>query len=150
MQGKKDQAAISLVLDLAKALERFSLPVVSGLGDALQVRHVPCGYFEHQRHVQFEGCVAEPLQTITATLPGSKWSRVLLRIKLQDAPSEVMKVYPLLKLTVFADDVTAFLEGRHGESPGVAEKVLKSMRREVAGGFPSCRSRTEEKKEQYR
>ena len=41
-----------------------------GVGDVLQF----CGYFEHQRRVQFEGCAAEPMQTITAILPGSKWS----------------------------------------------------------------------------
>ena len=35
---------------------------------------VLCGFFEHQRRVQFEGCEAEPLTTITAILPGSKWS----------------------------------------------------------------------------
>ena len=33
---------------------------------------VPCGYFEHPRRVQFEGCVAEPLRTVTAILSGSK------------------------------------------------------------------------------
>ena len=31
-----------------------------------------CGYFDHQRRVEFEECVAEPLKTITAILPGSK------------------------------------------------------------------------------
>ena len=50
---------------------------------------VLCGFFEHQRRVQFEGCVAEPFQTITGVLPGSKWS-CLLRIVLQDAMSEVI------------------------------------------------------------
>ena len=53
-----------------------------------------CGYFEHQRRVQFEGCVAEPLQSITAILPGSKWSCLLLRVVLQDALNEVTKNYP--------------------------------------------------------
>ena len=43
-----------------------------GLGDALQPEEdtagAVCGYFEHQRGAHFEGCVAEPLQTITAIL----------------------------------------------------------------------------------
>ena len=43
--------------------------------------------------MQFEGCVAELLRTITAMLPGSKWSRMLLRIVLQDAFCEVTKFY---------------------------------------------------------
>ena len=51
--------------------------------------------------MQFEGCVAEPLRTITATLPGSEWSCLLLRVVLQDALSEFTKIYPVLELIVF-------------------------------------------------
>ena len=39
-----------------------------------------------------------------------------------------MKVYPLLKLEVFVDDITAFTEGRHKGLPSVAERVLRSIR----------------------
>ena len=70
----------------AVALERVSFP--------RKILRVLCGYFEHQRRAQFEGCVAEPLQTITAILPGFKWSCLLLRIVLQDALSEVMNKLP--------------------------------------------------------
>ena len=45
--------------------------------------------------------MAEPLRTIMAILPGSKWSCLLLRIVLQDALSEVTKNYPPLKLEGF-------------------------------------------------
>ena len=90
-----------------------------GLGDALQlpkkVLPVVCGYFEHQKRVQFEGCVAEPLQTITAILPGSKWSCLLLRIVLQDALGEVTHIYLPLKWRVFVDDITALLMGNDEE-----------------------------------
>ena len=41
-----------------------------------------------------------------------------------------MNVYPLLKLKVFVDDITAYMEVRNKELPGSAEKVLKSIRRE--------------------
>ena len=58
---------------------------------------VLCGCFDHKRRVQFEGWVALPLTTITAFLPGSKWSCLFLRIVLQDAMSEDTKFYPLLK-----------------------------------------------------
>ena len=72
----------------------------------------------------------------TAILPGSKWSCQHLRTVLQDALSEVKKVYPPLKLRGFVDDVKAFMEGRNKELPGIAEKVLKAMRMEVEGeGF---------------
>ena len=107
---------VEMVLDLAKAFERDNLPVVWALATHVNVSRkilrVLCGYFEHQRSVQFEGCVAEPLQTITA----SKWSCLLLRTVLQDVLSEVTKIYPPLKLRVFEADITAFVEW---EKPGV-------------------------------
>ena len=83
---------------------------------------VPCGWFEHQRCVQFEGCAAEPLTTITAILPGSKWSCLLLRIVLQDALSEVTKNYLPLKLRVFVDDITALLTGKNKTVVEMAKK----------------------------
>ena len=49
---------------------------------------------------------------------------------LLDAPSEVMKVYPLPKLKVFVDVITAVVEGRNKELSGIAEKVLKSIVKE--------------------
>ena len=60
----------------------------------IKVLRVRCGYFEHQRRVQFEGCVSELLQTITAILPGSKGSRLLQRIVLRDALGDVTIIYP--------------------------------------------------------
>ena len=47
---------------------------------------------------------------------GSKWSCLLLRIVLQDALSEVTKIYPPLKLRVFVDDITASVKGRNIKS----------------------------------
>ena len=91
----KEEGQGAVVLDLVKAFERVSLPVVSAWATHFsfprKILRVLCGYFEHQRRVQFEGCAAEPLQTTTA-LPGSKWSWLLLRIVLQDALSEVVKI----------------------------------------------------------
>ena len=59
--GKEDQGALTLVLDLAKAFERVSLPVVwawaTHFKKSREILRVLCGYFEHQRRVQFEGCV---------------------------------------------------------------------------------------------
>ena len=82
--------------------------------------------------MQFEGCLAEPLQTITAILLGSKWSCLLLRIVLQDALSEVTKIYPLQKLKVFVDDITALLMEKNKK---VAEKAKKMMRKLKRGGW---------------
>ena len=131
-----DQGAIMLVLDLTEAFERVSLPVVwawaTHFNFPRMILRVPCGYFEHPRRVHFEWCVAEPFQTITGILLGSTWSCLLLRIVLQDALSEVMKVYPPMKLKVFfVDEMTPFMQGRNTELPGIAEKVLKSIRKEA-------------------
>ena len=60
--NEEDQGAVALVLDLACPRK---------------ILRVLCCYFEHQRRVQLEGCAAEPLRTITAILPGSKWSCLL-------------------------------------------------------------------------
>ena len=81
--------------------------------------------------MQFEGCVAEPLQTITAILPGSKWSCLLLRIVLQDALSDVTHIYPPLKLWVFVNDIAALLIGRNKEVPEMTKKVMKKLKEEV-------------------
>ena len=94
---EEGQGAAALVLDLAKAFERFSLPVVwawaTHFSFPRKILRVLCGYFEHQRRVQFGACAAELLTTITAILPGSKWNCMLLHIVLQDALSEVTKFY---------------------------------------------------------
>ena len=114
----------------AKASERVSLPVVWGkvarrISLFQEARScVLCGYFKHQRRVHFEGCVAGPLQTITAVLPGSKWSCLLLRSALQDALSEVTKVCPLLNLRVFVDDITGFMNGGNKDLVEMAQKVF--------------------------
>ena len=75
------------------------------------------------RRVQFERCVAEPLQTITAILPGSKWTCLLFRIVLQDALSEVTRIYKFRKLRVLVDDITTFMNGTNQELVEMAEKV---------------------------
>ena len=96
-EGK--QGAIALVLDLPKAFGRVRLPVVwawaTHFSFPRKILRVLFGYFEHQRRVQFEGCVAEPIKTSTAILPGSKWSCLLFPNVLQDAFCEVTKIYPL-------------------------------------------------------
>ena len=103
--GEEGWRAVAVVLDLTKAFER-TVSHWCGPGQrtsASQGRYCGCyvGYFVHLRRVQFEGCAAEPLRSITAILSGSKWSCLLLRIVLQDALSEVTKIYPPLKLRDF-------------------------------------------------
>ena len=132
---EEDQGAEALVLHLAKAFERVSLPVVwawaTHFSFPRKILRVLRGYFEHQRRVQFEGCAAESQRTITAILPGSKWSCLLLRLVLQDALSEVTKICPPLKLRVSVDDITALVMGRNTEVAQMAKKGMKELREEV-------------------
>ena len=106
-----------------------------GLGDALQLPEEDIvgalWVLRAQRRVQFEGCVTEPLQTITAILRGTKWSCLLLRIVLQDALSEVTQFYLPLKLRVFVDDITVLLIGKNKEVAEMAENVMKKLKEEV-------------------
>ena len=68
------QGAVALVLDLAKAFERVNIPVVLAWAKHFsfprKILRVLCGYLEHQRRVQFGGCAAGPLRTITASCQG--------------------------------------------------------------------------------
>ena len=110
---EEGQGVVALVLDLATVLERVSLHVVWAWATYSSFRRrLLRGFFERQRSVQFEGCAAEPLRTITAVLVGFKWSCLQLRIVLQDALSEVMKIYPPLKLRVFVDHISALVKGK--------------------------------------
>ena len=88
--GEEVLGAVAVVMDLANANERISLLVVwtwaTHFSFPRKMLRVLCGY---QRRMQFEECVAEPLQTIKAILPASKWSCLLLRIVLQDALSRL-------------------------------------------------------------
>ena len=130
MERAKAEDRGALVSDLSKAFERVSLLVVWAWATHFcfprKILRVLCGYFEHQRRVQFEGCAAEPLRTITAILLGSKWRCLLLRIVLQDALSEVTKIFPSLKLRVFVDDITALVTGRNNEVAEMAKNDEKS------------------------
>ena len=98
-------------MDLAKAFERVSL----GVGNALQLPKEDIAsnvrILRAPDASAVRRCVAEPLWTSTAILPGSKWSCLLLRSVLQDALSEVANIHLPLKLRVFVDDITALLMG---------------------------------------
>ena len=71
---------------------------------------------------------------------------------LQDAFSEVTKIYPPLKLLrVFLNDTTAFLMGKNEEKAEMAKKVMKSLREKVEKKwFKHCRSLRMERKERVR
>ena len=67
----------ALVVDLAKAVEKVQLSVVWYLaicfGFRQKVLRVLCGYFAHERRVMFVKKISDPMSTVTAILPGSRW-----------------------------------------------------------------------------
>ena len=54
-----------------------------------------------------------------------------MRIVLQDALSEVTKIYPPLKLKVFVDDIVALFEGEKQKHSGTGKEVMKKLTEEV-------------------
>ena len=78
---RKLAVLVALVLDLAMASERVSLPVLCGLGRHTSM--LPKGFYvccAAALSISGEYSLKdEPLQTTTAVLPGSKWSCLLLR-----------------------------------------------------------------------
>ena len=140
--GEECLGAVALVLDLdlAKVFEGVSLPVVwawaTHFNFPRKILREQCGYFDHQRRVQFDGCVAEPLTTITAILPGSTWSCLLLRIVLQDTLGILGTGLSPLKLRVFVDDITALLTVKNKVVAEMVKKLLKRPREEVVKKKP--------------
>ena len=129
-----DQGAVALVLDLAKAFERVSLPVVwawvTHFSFTKKTLRVLRGYFDHQRRVQFGGCAVEPLRTITTILSGGQSGvACFLRIVLQDALSEITKIYLPLKMKVFVDDITALLMVKNKEVAEMAKEGYEEIER---------------------
>ena len=69
------------------------------MGSRREYDRVLGGYFAHERRVMFENSVSDPMSTITAVLPGSKWSELLLSLFMQDLMSSVISVFPGLRPT---------------------------------------------------
>ena len=101
----KSQGVITLVLDLTRTIERVSSPVVRAWATHFNLPKifcVSCGYFEHQKRVQFNGYVARVPSDPHGHLPWvKKWNCLLLRVVVQDALGEVTKVYPHPKVEGF-------------------------------------------------
>ena len=64
---------------------------------------VLCGYCAHEKRSGYGDSFSEPLSTVAASLPGSKWSVLLLRIVMKDATTKVFEVYLELRLRVYVD-----------------------------------------------
>ena len=129
----EDQVAEALVLDLAEAFERVSLPVV-GLGDAFQLPKE-----------DLEGAVRlfrAPEASAVGRMRGGAapdhhghLARVQVELFTFTHCSarcvERSHIYPSLKLRVFVDDITALVKGSNEDVAEVAKKVMKKSKEEV-------------------
>ena len=95
--GEMDKGAVTVMIWPGRPGFSVSQLCV-GWGNTYPMLRVLCD-FEHRRK-------AAP--DIMAIFPRSKWSCLLFRIVLQDDMSEVMKVCPPMKLTVFVDNFHSF------------------------------------------
>ena len=126
--------AIALVLDLVKAFERVSLPVVWVWATQFKFSQEDLACAMRLFRTPVEGAARNmcggATPDITAILFESKRRCLLLRIVLQDALNEVTNIFPPLKMRVIVDDITTFMNGRNKELVEMAEKVVKKLKRE--------------------
>ena len=96
--GEKDQGTITLVLDVAKTLQRVSLPVVWAWA-TFPKRFCVCSAVTSSIRGEFnlkdvQRSCSRPSRPFFV---GRIWSCLLPRFQLQDTLSEVMNVFPPLK-----------------------------------------------------
>ena len=94
--GERDQGAVALVLDLAIAFERVSFPVVWAWATHL---NFPRKILRVLR-TPAQGAVRRMRGEAALDHHGHPLGSLLLRIVMQDASSEVTKIYPPLKWRV--------------------------------------------------
>ena len=128
MEAKKTKERSRWFWPWLRRLSGSVLPVVWAWATFFSVPEkmlrVSCGLFEHlrRRSVWRVRCRVAPDHH---GLPGSKLNFMLPRIVVP-ALNEVVKVYQLVKLKVFVDDITAFMERRNKELPGIGEELQGS------------------------
>ena len=104
-----DEGAATLVVDFAKAFDKVPLKVVWAwtmhFGFPKQFFGCSAGTSSTSEGYFSKGVVADPLQSITAILPGPKWSVSFSRTVMQDAMGEVLKVNLQVKFKVYVGDI---------------------------------------------
>ena len=140
--AKSDEGAVTEAVDLAKKknIREGKNWKLSGDGHCSFFLPKSCtgsyaGFCSIKRRVQFDGCVADPVQTISAILPGSQRSVLLLRLVVQEAMNEVLNVNPRLKMKVHVGAIKIHVWGKHREfsreiTMEVSEKLIEGVAKE--------------------
>ena len=111
--GEKDQGANTLVLDLAYAFERVNQAQLFGLWRRISIYGCHAGHLEHRT-----------LHTITPV--DMELSHCASR-----RAERIRECVSASEAEGFRCGITAFVEGRDKWLPGIAEKILKSIMKEV-------------------
>ena len=97
----EQDASSDLQLNQEELARNKSQACVVDDGFPQRILRVRCGSFQHQRRVIFERCVADPLQTITAILPGSNWTCLLLSYFASGRAGQSAQGVPTFEAEVF-------------------------------------------------
>ena len=65
----------------------------------------------------FQKCLLDPISTGMATVLGSTWSVLLLRVVMQDAAGGIFHMHLELRILVFVDDMPLHLRGASVDVP---------------------------------
>ena len=136
MAKEEEQEAVALVLDVAKAFERVSLPVVLGLGNALQLPKEDIDGVVRILRAPRSECSSKGVWRSRSGPPrpscqGRSGVACFCVLCCRMRWVKVQKFYPPLKLRLFVDDVTALLMGKNREVAEMAMKVMRGLEEEV-------------------
>ena len=92
---------------------------------------VLCGFFEHERRVQFEGCAAEPLLSLNGHSARIQVQLCVIENCVAGCAEGGHKNFPSFEVEVFVDDITALVKGRNKEVAEMAKKVMEKLKEEV-------------------
>ena len=133
---EKDLGAVALVLDLAKAFERVSLPVAwvwaTHFSLPRKILRVPCGYFEHQRgECSLKDVRRNRCGPSLPSCQGQSGVACFYALCCRTRQVRLHKCTLPLKLRVFVDGIPTLLMVKNKLVAAMANKVMKRLREEV-------------------
>ncbi|CAK0838233.1 unnamed protein product [Prorocentrum cordatum] len=116
-QSEEAQATVTAILDLVKALEKFSLHVLWEAGKQLNfntgVLAVVCSYFAMTRRLIVGDSVSSETETVTTIIAGSKFSVCFLKMVIQSTVDGLVVERPRARWRMYVDDLCVRLRQQH-------------------------------------